>query len=704
MLAAVADGAATAGAVVQRAETMVQLKTGGAFAPILSEFNLLGDPALRLPVPEATGGLDLDPGTLDGGTSLEAHASGLSPAGADGVLTLYLGDSVLSASPVRVSGGAFVARKELAGIAGPVPDGKAVLHYWSGKESRVAAAPFTALDWLIDSLRLDPPAPAPGDSARVVLRLSTSHDRIAVDGGIVSYAVGGDQAPLFPGNQQAALRAAGGGSIETVSRIAIPVPPADLAAPRLHAAVRLAVRILDEDGNPAGSIANLASRTYALPLSNPARLSFADPAFRVPIRDSLGVWAAFRNAGLGAARDFAVILTRDAEGPSPAEDTAVFRGGLAFGAVDSLFFPLPDSLLDGRRMRVTLLPARDGDLADRGTVRDTVFRLFTRFLAGPGDTLRLDSAAALTLASGNGARRVFAERVSVTSLPGHLHPASGSLPAEAWRLLIPASAGDGLILADLSRSALPEPAAAAAETAESAGAAASGAPPSWHWRDPESGGSWLKLDTVSAGLPRTAKAWRSGWYGLFVNQDATPPLIQFSSRGQALLQDDYVPRNTPIDVVIRDAEGVDLDMRPPSLRSEHQVPDSSTSARESGSATPTLARINFLPKHASGEDVLEVTATDVSGNTARRTLAYRQGEDLSIRNLGSYPNPFADTAVFVYSLTDFCDRVQLRVYSRAGRLVRSLEERNVVGYREVVWDGRAVGRVGVGNGLRLLEE
>jgi flagellar hook assembly protein FlgD len=79
------------------------------------------------------------------------------------------------------------------------------------------------------------------------------------------------------------------------------------------------------------------------------------------------------------------------------------------------------------------------------------------------------------------------------------------------------------------------------------------------------------------------------------------------------------------------------------------------------------------------------------------------GDDLAILNLGSYPNPFADTAVFVFSLTDYCDKVDLKIYSRAGRLVRSFQERNVVGYQEVVWDGLAEGKREIANGLYFLK-
>jgi hypothetical protein len=200
-----------------------------------------------------------------------------------------------------------------------------------------------------------------------------------------------------------------------------------------------------------------------------------------------------------------------------------------------------------------------------------------------------------------------------------------------------------------------------------------------------------------------AAGFRAGDYALLLNQDATPPLIQISSRGQALLNEDYVPLNTAIDVVLRDGEGMDLALHPPTLSSRRQSLDSANHSVESGDRFPTLARLGFTPERRAETDSLTITASDISGNLATRTLAYRMGDKLSIRDLGSYPNPFADTAVFVYSLTDYCDQVNLRVYSRAGRPVRDLSQRNVVGYQEVAWDGRADDGGEVANGLYFLK-
>lgn len=693
-----AGGGVTAGSIVHRAETMVHLKTAGAFTPILAEFNLLGDPALVVPFPDREGDLTINPATLSGGASLEAQGRNLKPDKADGVLTVLVGDSAIGTWNGTVSGGGFDLKQNLPGFPSPVPDGKAILHYWSTSGSKIATAPFSTLDWLVDQVSLDPSGAAPGDSVTVKLRLRTAYKDIAVDGGIAFFALGGDTPPQFPPDNQSVLRSVDPTRLETASRIQIPLPGPDLTKPTLYVAFRVNARVLDAEGQTVRSIPNLNSRAYSLPVSDLARLSFAEPAFRVPVQEEAGAWTAFRNTGLGVAEGFEVELTTDAEGAAPGTVRKTYSGKLGLGGLDSLFFPLADSLFQGKRLRASLKPKRDGELSDRGTVRDTVFRILTRKVQSGPDTLRLDSSTLLVLPSGSESRRAFAEKVSVTSLANHLKPAAGGLPAPAWRIRL------SLLDKGLLTLSSHEPAPASPKVAAATPSAADR--PFWHFQEEASASAlsaWLKLDTVTTGHPWTASTWKNGLYGLYLNSDVSPPLIQFSSRGQALLQDDYVPQNTPINVVVRDVEGVDLSFRNPSVLSTRQDMDSTSLASEASAAFPTLVRFNFIPRHKDATDSLIVTAADVSGNRAVKTLAYRHGEDLTIRNLGSYPNPFADTAVFAYSLTDYCERVELKIFSRAGRHVRTLEERNVVGYREVVWDGRAQGGARIGNGLYFLK-
>ncbi|MEO7425957.1 MAG: C25 family cysteine peptidase [Fibrobacteria bacterium] len=696
--AATSNAYATTGEIIARAETMVRLRTGDAFLPILAEFNLLGDPALGIRFPAAEGKLELDPQVLAGGADLEAKGTGLAVQDGEAVASVLLDDSLESNAGLKVAGGAFSLQRTFPEKPMAVQNGKVLVHYWNDKESRVLSAPFSSLDWLIDSVTIDPAGAAPGDSVRVSLRLNTAYAKTAFTAGIVSYAVGGSQAPLFPGDNQLGLESDDGVHLKSVSKILLGIPATDLSGPRLHLAFRLSVQALDPNGDPLQNIPGLSSRVYSLPLRELPRLELPKQALHLPIQETPGVWVLFHNKGMGTAQGTRVAMTRNADGDSPGTDTLAYPENIPAGAVDSLFFPLEESELGGKRLRAALVPDRQGDLSVTSTSQDTIFGVDSRRLSSSGDTLRLDGDGAFASLPDSAANpvRLYWEKIAVSSLPAHLDPAGGNLPLTAYSIQAWPFPVGGFLLGwtDDTASALPKIARTLATVGKS---------PAWHYRDRE-GQTWIKLDSLpgSAGAIRAA-AFRPGVYALLRNRDVTGPQIQLSSRGQTLLPDDYVPRQTPIDVVIRDGEGVDLTLHPPRLVSREQSLDSANHAEDPANGFPTLARINFLPTHASDRDSITVTARDVSGNQTTKTMVYRLGDDLRIRDLGSYPNPFADTATFVYSLTDYCDKVDLKIYSRSGRVVRALQQRNVVGYQEMEWDGRAESGSNVANGLYFLK-
>ncbi len=691
--AATSNGFTSNGAIITQAETMVKLRTGDVFLPILAEFNLLGDPAFGLPYPAREGNLVLDPDVLNKSSSLTVKASKLPIETGDAAVTVFLGDSIQGEENGKLSGGSLEVKHAFAGTSPSTQNGKVIVHYWDEKRARVASAPFSGLDWLIDSVAIDPPGAAPGDSVHITARINTAYAKTVFRNGVTFWEVGGETAKQFPQNNVIGLVSADNIHLVSVVKIPLEVPEADLANPHVHIGFRLNIGILDVQGDTVDAL-SLGSRTYSLPLKELPRLELPARAMHLPIQDELGLWVLFHNRGFGTAKDFRVSLMRDAEASLPILDTLAYARSLGLGGLDSLFFPLNDSMLAGKRLRATLIPSREGELAEAGRSQDTVFHVSTRKLGSSADTLALDTSGHFVTVSGTPAKpgRAFAQPVSVPSLPPHLTPAEGALPITAFRIEAGdfGAAGFTLGIVD-SDGVLPKRAAAAAGRA------------AWHYRT-LAGQTWIKLDTIAAPADsRVAAGFRSGLYALLVNKDVTAPIIQLSSRGQALLNDDYVPLHTPIDVVMRDGEGVDLALHPPLLASHQQTLDTTNNSIEANDLFPTLARINFIPVKRSDHDSITITASDISGNKSTRTLAYRMGDKLKIRDLGSYPNPFADTATFVYSLTDYCDQVDLKIYSRAGRLVRDLEQRNVVGYQEVVWDGRTNGNHEVANGLYFLK-
>jgi hypothetical protein len=115
-----------------------------------------------------------------------------------------------------------------------------------------------------------------------------------------------------------------------------------------------------------------------------------------------------------------------------------------------------------------------------------------------------------------------------------------------------------------------------------------------------------------------------------------------------------------------------------------------------------------------GEYSLRVEVTDVNGNNASRAFNFRVNDQFDLINIANYPNPVRTNTIdpanagrtrFTYTLTDDAERVEIRVYTVSGRLVKTF--RNLpssVGYHEYPrtvfgWDTRDEQGVLLANGV-----
>jgi Peptidase family C25/FlgD Ig-like domain len=704
-------GKTTVGAMVQEAEWRVRQKTGSAFLPVLAEFNLLGDPAMTYRMPEVREGLQVDPSFLrpqntqaQAAMTLRGKTQSLTQA--EAVVQISQADSVW-----LTRGGQVIDKTFAADFSVTAPTrwsaGRAVVHAFSDTVSEVLVGRFAASDWWVDSVSLLPAVASYGDSVHLRFVLRTPYDSVTFESGLALYALGATDAsdpasqPAFANTDQRLLAARDDGRIETTLPMVIPYPEAGTSPlPYLHVKMRLGLRVGGANAPPGGVLSLDETRTHAFALKPRPRLALRPQAITLPWQDSVGLYAHYQNTGPGEARNFKVTVTSLLPNTTRIYGKTL-AGPLAFGQADSVFIPLPDSALR-HRLQLDLAPEQASDAVAGALSADTLANLHTALLA-PGTAWQADSTRLEVAAPpGNaGPLRVFMKRESLPNLPAHLQASAPE--GFAYRLGTGSPLGASRRL-DLK--ALPALAGSA----------------SWHWQPEDltraaSAQAWLRLDSAVSAESEFAGP---GYYAFLENSDASKPTATLQSRGQTLWPDDFVPQRTAIDIVLQDAQGIDLVRRPPVLKSQGRAIDTSQLSRDQAQAAdqthpmawsqglPTLARLRFTPTPsslaaASGRDTLDLTVTDVSGNVLRQTFAYRLGEALSIRNLGSYPNPFADSAVFAYTLTDYCERVSLQVYSRSGRLVRRLSDDRAVGYREVIWDGKTDGGASIANGLYFLK-
>ncbi len=697
--AAFASGTHSVGSIVQQAEAMVQLPFGGNFTPILEEFNLLGDPALTLQTAKAEGELILKPQALNGKNTLSIQGQNLAFADGQGLVSIYLDDSLESNTQVTLKNNAFSLEHSLTNFPQGFRKGKVVLVTWNNTRTVTTSALFSTLDWLIDSVFTIPNNPKMGDSVTVGFRLKTAYSQITFKSGIITFAI--DNKNDLKNSTDITLQSDDQKIYTSFQKIFLQTSRSDLLTPQLILKFRMALAGSMDSNSVAQPINNLDSRVYALPIQLPPDLAFLHPAISLPIQNTLGIWLHFKNMGFGHDSDFQAILTSGSSAKT--KDTLIYAKKLNLGQSDSLFFPLTDSAL---RMPIhaELKSLHDQEVNLGNNSSDTIFTIQTFLFSNLNDTLKLPFSLpnnpiflSLNYVPSN-PLRIFIQPMYNLSLPAYLKPWDNPLTAWSIQMSSQNLTNDSALLklSEFWTPLLLNKLNVQSKTFNNAQR------PDWHFRT-FADNTWLKLDSLASVGIASASFFRNGIYALLLNQDIQVPGIQLSSHGQVLLPDDYVPRNTPIDIVLQDNYGIDNILHKPILISAKQKIDSTSAVFETDKAMTPLLHLRFLPKQKIAVDTLTFTIFDISGNITKKSITYRLGDALTLQNLGSYPNPFADSATFVYSLTDFCDKVDLKIYSRAGRLVKALEEHNVVGYREVVWDGRDGSGHNIANGLYYLK-
>lgn len=201
------------------------------------------------------------------------------------------------------------------------------------------------------------------------------------------------------------------------------------------------------------------------------------------------------------------------------------------------------------------------------------------------------------------------------------------------------------------------------------------------------------------------KSTSSGPLALANMKDLKPPDIQVTVAGRSLNFTDYAAKDKPFSIFISDESGIDPQSVSVLLNGKAMDPDRISSVEQSD-ALENLS-ITAYPQVQHKIDSLQITAMDLAGNSATRTVTYQPGEELSIRFLACHPNPFTAQQMpngsirnvkFAFLLTDVADNVTLTIYTVSGKPVQSWSFPSLIGYQEIKWNGRDRDGARIANG------
>lgn len=185
---------------------------------------------------------------------------------------------------------------------------------------------------------------------------------------------------------------------------------------------------------------------------------------------------------------------------------------------------------------------------------------------------------------------------------------------------------------------------------------------------------------------------RLGKFTILRNKDVVAPQIDPNVQEQEFTQGGYISGKGTISIVLSDANGIDTeDNRFAFYLNGEVIPEDKLVITQNDYNVNNIP-IKYHLDLPQGEYTLVADCTDVSGNFSSLDVTFKVNTTFDIINIANYPNPIIAQANepvndgrtrFTYTLTDDADKVDILVYTVAGRKVMEFSNLpTTVGYHE----------------------
>lgn len=179
-----------------------------------------------------------------------------------------------------------------------------------------------------------------------------------------------------------------------------------------------------------------------------------------------------------------------------------------------------------------------------------------------------------------------------------------------------------------------------------------------------------------------------GHYSLFYNRDSVPPAITSRIDNDDFVNGTVYGRKVWVSSVLTDRNGIDVVTRPIILQLNGDTVEANRYSYPLNPSDIRSVPLKFSQELEDGSHMLITSAFDVNGNYGADTLTFNVSTPFDIGGIGNYPNPvYLDSTIFTYSLTRNAHEVVLQIFTSGGRPVREFSSFGVsAGYHEIVWD------------------
>jgi hypothetical protein len=217
----------------------------------------------------------------------------------------------------------------------------------------------------------------------------------------------------------------------------------------------------------------------------------------------------------------------------------------------------------------------------------------------------------------------------------------------------------------------------------------------------------FEIDPLDS-LAEQSKANNAVTIPYVVFADTLRPTVQITFDGSPVLNGDYVGQQPEIRIRLTDNNPSAI---LPSDTSNFliklnntAVPFTTGTAELLNTNAPGRADVRWTPMLSAGENVIQISAKDISGNYSDTILLYvNVATDFRLLDVFNIPNPFTNGTQFTFNLAGPTgpDEVIIKIYTVAGRLIKELPVQGTIGFNKIPWDGRDNDGDEIGNGVYL---
>jgi len=192
--------------------------------------------------------------------------------------------------------------------------------------------------------------------------------------------------------------------------------------------------------------------------------------------------------------------------------------------------------------------------------------------------------------------------------------------------------------------------------------------------------------------------------------DLNPPVIKVTVEGKPLTDGDIFQKSPAFNISVSDDSILDMSKFVLSFAGKDE--ELTTIDKNKYSMTTSSDQKNstivYAPELMNGTYMIQIQAVDTSDNSSflsppnLKPISFVVDEKVEVREIMNAPNPFSDTTVFSYYLTQPADEIVIKIYTLRGKLVKTIEQDSPRWkYNEEFWDGRDEDGNKLANGVYL---